>query len=211
MDGNRLQDLISRGLGNAARQIGTDYDAFRATSAACPMMGSNRYLRLPAVFSSDTTSFQRPVSFGKAAWSGIFDTGYTQVGDYLRGQAGTFFIAAQQLLLPSLCVLTNRTLSAFRPVVPLELGPTGYSGVTRSTLAPVLTEWPASVLAGRVGVPGELPGEAGTPFWTILLPPTPVQLLAADLLRDDVGVTYAIASTELTALGWRITAKQAEA
>ena len=211
MDGNRLQDLISRGLGSAARQIGTDYDAFRATSAACPMMATNRYLRLPAAFSFDATSFKRPVSLGKAAWSGVFDTGYTQVGDYLRGQGGTFFIAAQPSLLPSLCVLTNRTLTASRPLVPLELGPTGYSGVTRTTLAPVLMDWPASVLAGRVGGPGELPGDAGTSFWTILLPPTPVELLAADLLRDDVGLTYTIASAELTALGWRIVARQAEA
>ena len=60
-------------------------------------------------------------------------------------------------------------------------------------------------------MPGELPGDAGTPFWTILLPPTPVDLLAADVLRDDTGLTYAIASAELTALGWRLIAKQAEA
>ena len=210
MDGNRLQDLISRGLGVAARQIGTDYDAYRATSPSYPLARTNRYLRLPAAFSNETTSFKRAVAFGQAAWSGIFDTGYTQVGDYLQGQGGTFFIAAQPNLLPTLCILTNRTLSVFRPTIPLEVGPTTYSGVTRTTLLPVLTEWPASVLGGRVGAPGELPGDVGTPLWTILLPCTTVQLMATDLVRDDVGLSYAIASAELTQLGWRITAKQAE-
>jgi hypothetical protein len=42
-----------------------------------------------------------------------------------------------------------------------------------------------------------------------LLPNTPATIRAADLLTDDRGQSYVVGSAELTALGWRILAKQA--
>ena len=210
MDNSRLKDLISSGLGRAARHIGANYDAFRPVSADLPLKPANRYLRLPAAFSSDTSDFHKSVGYGHASWSGVFDSAYTQVGDYLQGSEGTFFIAAQQSLLPTLCILTNGVVSVFRSSLSQTIGPTGYSGVTRSTLTRVLTDWPASILAGKVSGSGDLPSEAATPFWNILLPRTPVAIQAADLLHDARGLAYVVASTELSALGWRLIAKQAE-
>ena len=210
MDSDRLQDLISRGLGTAARQIGSQYDAFRATSHGQPLAPANRFLRLPAAFSSDTTSFRQPVGYGHPTWSGIFDTAYTRVGDYLRGSAGTFYIAAQQSLLPSLCVLANRSFSVFRATTPQELGAQGYSGITRATRTLLLDRWPGSIVAAGARGSSDLPGEAGVAAWSILLPVTPVDLRPADLLRDENGDGFILQSAEYSALGWRITARQAE-
>jgi hypothetical protein len=46
MDGARLQDLISRGMGTAARLTGVVCDAYRPSGAADPLLPTNRYLRV---------------------------------------------------------------------------------------------------------------------------------------------------------------------
>lgn len=208
MHQQRLQDRIDRGLGTAARHIGAPHDAFRPDGAADPLAPANRFLRLPAAFADENRAFKRPIAYGRATWSGLFDTAYTRPGDYLRGPAGTFFIAAQQPLMPALCVATNRTLSIARPAAPDAAGVNAYGGVLAATQTPILTAWPASVLFAGAGSPGELPGDGNTPTWTILLPPTPSTILGADIITDDQGKTYVTGSAELTGLGWRILAKQ---
>ena len=204
-----LQDRIARGLGAAARHIGAQHDAFRPSSANNPLAPDNRYLRLTAAFAEENQSFHRPLSYGRAAWSGIFDTAYTKPGDYLTGPSGTFFIAAQQPLMPALCIAVPRTLTVTRPAAPTMAGVNAYGGLLASSATPVITAWPGSILFAGSGAPGDLPGDASIPTWTILLPNTPVPLYAADLIADDRGLTYVIGSVELTALGWRILAKQA--
>ena len=206
---HHLQDRIDKGLGAAARHIGDQYDAFRPATAANPLAAENRYLRLPATFTDENLTFRRPTGYGRAAWSGIFDRAYTKPGDYLSGPAGIFFIAAQQSLLPALCVLTNRTISTARPAAPTAPGINAYGGLLATTATPILTSWPASVLFAGAGSPGELPGDASTPTWTILLPAVPLPLLSADMITDDIGRSYVIGSAEQTSLGWRILAKQA--
>ncbi len=206
---HRLQDVISRGLGSAARHVGASCDAFRMAGINNPLAPENRYLRLTAAFTQDNLSFRSAVGYGHATWSGIFDSAYTRPGDYLAGAAGTFFIAAQQPLLPTLCVLATRTVTVTRPAAPEAVGVNAYGGLVAATATPVITAWPASVLFAGSGSPGDLPGDASTPTWTILLPNTPVQLRPADLVGDDRGFSYVIASAELTPLGWRILAKQA--
>ncbi len=205
----RLQDRISRGLGAAARHIGAAYDAYRPVGATDPLAPANRYLRLPAAFDAEDPTFKRPSGYGRATWFGIFDSAYTQPGDYLRGPGGTFFVAAQQALLPSLCVLANRVVSLSRPAAPTVPGMNSYGGILLATATPLLTGWPASILTAGSGTVGDLPGDAGIPSWTMLLPQTPVALRAADLIRDDLGRAYVIGTAEYTALGWRILAKQA--
>lgn len=204
-----LQDRIARGLGAAARHIGAAYDAFRPVSAANPLATANRYLQLPAAFNAEDPGFRRPTGYGRAAWLGIFDSAYTQPGDYLRGPAGIFFIATQPVLLPILCILTNRVLTVSRPAAPATPGINSYGGVLLTTAMPILTAWPASILSAGAGAPGTLPGDGNIPSWTILLPATPVPPRTADLIQDDLGRSYTIGTCEGSTLGWRITAKQA--
>lgn len=205
----QLQDRIARGLGTAARHIGSAYDAFRPTSASNPLAATNRYLQLPAAFNAEDPSFKRPASYGRATWLGLFDSAYTQPGDYLRGQAGIFFIASQPALLPILCILTNRVLTVSRPAAPPTPGINAYGGVLLATATPILTAWPAAVLSAGSGSPGTLPGDGNIPSWTILLPATPVPPRTADIIQDDLGRSYIIGMCEGSGLGWRILAKQA--
>ncbi len=206
---HHLQDRIDKGLGTAARHIGHDVDAYRPATATNPLAPENRYLRLHAAFNDENLTFRRPITYGRATWSGVFDRAYTRPGDYLSGPDGTFFIAAQQSLLPALCILTNRTIAITRPAAPAIAGVNSYGGLLATTATPILTAWPASILFAGAGSPGELPGDASTPTSTILLPATPARILSADIITDDEGHSYVTGSAELTSLGWRILAKQA--
>ena len=209
MDQATLQDRISRGLGAAARHVGASYDAVRPIDPLRPLDPASRYLRLHAAFAAEDLTLRRPAIYGHATWAGIFDTAYTQPGDYLTGSSGVFFIAAQQALLPALCVLANRTLSLARPAAPETAGVNQYGGLTTATATLLLAGWPASILYAGTGSPGDLPGDASAPAWTVLLPRTPISIETADLITDDRGLCYIVASAELTDLGWRILAKQA--
>jgi hypothetical protein len=90
---------------------------------------------------------------------------------------------------------------------------TNYEGNTPDTQTPLATGWYASVLQGTKGEKNEvgLPGDVRNPWWLILLPQIPgVTLRTSDLVSDDIGRRYVISSAELTDLGWRLTAQQAQ-
>lgn len=212
MDGVTLQDRISRGLGAAARRIGVLTDAYRPLGVSDPLARANRYLRLPAAFSAQDGKFGHPNGYGEALWFGAFDAAYTSPGDYLVQPTGTWFIAAQQHLLPVLCVKTDRTVAFARPAAPGRVGVNTYGGVALSTSTLLLAGWPASVLTASAGSrpSANLPGDSLVGIWTVLLPAPPgVVLRPADLMTDDLGRTGVVAAAEITDLGWRLTVKQA--
>ena len=137
MNITRLQDRIDRGLGTAARHIGAQADAYRPNGPANPLAPEPTVTSAStAAFNDENLTFRRPITYGRATWSGIFDRAYTRPGDYLAGpDQGTFFIAAQQSLLPALCILTNRTLTVTRPAAPATAGVNAYGGLL-ATLPP---------------------------------------------------------------------------
>ncbi len=208
----RLQDRISWASNICARAAGEWADAYRPSAPADPLAPANRFLRLPALFTGVQGQFTRPQGYGDALAHGIFDYAYTRAGDYLVQGEATWFIAAQQPLLPALCVRTSRIVSFARPAAPATTGVNGYGGVTASSVAALLTNWPASVIgsSGSGQPAAQLPSDSSVPFWTVLLPAPPgIVLLPADLMSDDLGRTAVVAAAELTALGWRLTVKQA--
>ncbi len=207
-----LEDRIHRGLNAAARSLGASADAYRPKGPFEPLARSNRFLRLRAAFTAPDGKFARPNGYGAAVWYGVFDAAYTRPGDYLVQDETVWFIAAQQRLLPVLCVQTNRTVSFLRPAAPSETGTNAYGGIVAATNTPLLTNWPASVLgASSRGHPSsDLPNDSPVPYWTVLLPAHPdVVLHPSDLMTDDLGRNAVVAAAELTELGWRITVKQA--
>src|SRR6476659_6217898 len=114
MDVNHLQDRMYWGLNRAAHVLGHLTDAYRPSGNSNPVDKSNRFLQLKTAFARADGSFSQPVGYGVAIWRGYFDASYTLVGDYLVQATNTWFIAAQQSLLPALCVLTNRIVSVTR-------------------------------------------------------------------------------------------------
>lgn len=213
-----IPNAIRRGLGAAARAVGAWCDLYRPRGPHTPMASGNRVLRLPATFASPA-GFTVPVGYGDVTWEGYFDAGYSRPGDYIVGPDGVFFIASQPRLGPVLCVKANRVLSFSRPAAPATAGVNRYVGVQPDTAAPLLTDWPASVLGAGVGGRGPLPADApgvhgGSGGWAVLLPAlriahAPLQLRPGDLIHDDLARAAVIASAELTGLGWRLHARQA--
>jgi hypothetical protein len=212
MDSVRLEDRVRWGLNVAARATGTTTSAYRPRSAESPLTARNRFLRLQAAFSGLDGRFARPNGYGNALWYGIFDAAYTLPGDYLVQRDATWFIAAQQKLLPVLCVQTNRMVSFMRPAAQSSIGVNTYGGVTAANVTPLMTNWPASVLvASREGRPfANLPNDTSVSYWTVLVPAcSGVVLQTADLMSDDLGHNGVVTTTELTNLGWRLSVRQA--
>jgi hypothetical protein len=208
---DHIQDRIRWGMNVAARNIGGATDAYRASSASAPTATCNRYLRFNAAFTGPDNRFVRPNGYGVAIWHGVFDAAYTRVGDYLVQNGNVWFIAAQQNLLPVLCVKADRIVSFSRPDGPAGTGVDAYCGVTTDTNTPLLTDWPASIIGvGGSGVPhADLPSDQSIPYWTVLMPAFgDVVLLPANLMQDDLGRNATVAAAELTSLGWRITVQQ---
>ena len=215
LPGQYVPDAIRRGLGLAARGAGDWCDLYRPRTAETPIAPANRIARLPAAFVAPGDP-RGAVSYGAAVWQGIFDAGYVAPGDYLAGAEGMFFVASLTRLGPVLCVRTNRTVSLSRPAGSALAGVARYGGVQPAQAVPLMTAWPASVLArsrnsGRGALPGDAPGlPGGAGGWEVLMPGIEgVFLRQGDLIRDDLGRTAVLSGTELTALGWRLYARQA--
>ena len=169
---------------------------------------SNRYLRLQAAFSPANGQFDQPVGYGTAMWRGYFDALYTQAGDYLAQGRHIWFVAAQENLLPVLCVKTNRTISIARSVSPS----TGdaYGSATPNATKSVISGWPASVLGTHSSdkPPARLPTDISVPSWTILLPPSvPSTVCPGDIITDNDGSTSVVVAAEFSDLGWRLNAR----
>ncbi|MGY1448702.1 hypothetical protein ACW582_16090 [Pseudomonas chlororaphis] len=211
MDGTKLQSKIYIGYGKAAKRIGFEYQQFRATSANNPL-ATIALQTLPASFTTKFT-YSAPNKYGEATWLGLFDAREFAVGDFLVGRQGTFFIAAMQDTLPILCVQTNRTVNVLRVGQDAGVGLGGWAGDKPSTETVIMHGWPASILQGTKGETNEarLPQDVKTPWWAILLPAWPgVVFRTSDIIRDDLDRKYVISSAELTDMGWRITAMQAQ-
>jgi hypothetical protein len=216
-----LADRVQRGLGRAARATGTGCTLFRPHGAGDPLHPSHQLMILPASFAPPDGSWSKPVGYGQAIWHGLFDASYTSPGDYLvrrasrpgAGDGGVWFVAAQQPLLPPLCVKASRVVSLSRAANTLAAGVTGYGAAEAATTA-LLTAWPASLLDSGTGgaAQADLPTGAALGSWTVLLPVLPsIMLRAGDLLRDDLGRNGVVASAELSDLGWRLAVKQTAA
>jgi hypothetical protein len=212
MNGIKLQDHLYSASGRTARFIGRSADAFRPQNAFTPLEPQNRFLRLPATFLAAKGRESQIVSYGVAIWQGIFDGSYTRIGDYLVLETATFFIASQEPLLPILCVRTNRVISIRRPNMQTHVAANPYGGYTSSASVILMTGWPASVLGENTlgSSQAGLPTDQSPPYWTVLMPASfGVLLSPGDIITDDLGRTAVIAASELSDLGWRISAKMA--
>lgn len=214
MDAATLQSKIYAGYAKAAAKIGYTTDVFRPVTAANPTAVGNKINSIPASFNPEDASYGKPNKYGHPTWFGLFDGRLTKVGDYLiNPYDGTFFVAAQQIQLPILLVQCNRTLNVIRPQQQAGVGALGYGGDTAANESTIMTAWPASVLQGPKGEKSEvgLPGDVKQPWWAILMPAwAGVTIRGGDIITDDLQRRYVISSAELTDLGWRMTAMQAQ-
>lgn len=212
MDAATLQDRIYRAGGRSAAITGTACDLFRPNGLFDPLASRNRLLRLPATFLPMGGRLRKPVI--EPMWEGIFDAAYTQPGDILRrlSDGQIYYVAAQQPLLPVLCIRAPRLIDLSRPASPANAGLNLYGGVVASTDTSLAEAWPASILmAGAQGTGlANIEAELTPGNWQVLLPPSlKIALYTSDIISDDQGRTGIIAAIETTDLGTRLTARQA--
>ncbi len=210
-DGTSIQAKIYHGYAKAAQKLGLSYGHYRPLTANDPITDPNQLATLSASFCPDG-SYRKPSAYGKPLWQCLADGSQLQVGDYLAG-GSTFFIAAMQPLLPIIAVECNRVVTVSRPGPADFVGSGPYGASTPGTEVKLMTGWPASVLQGTKGEKNDvnLPGDVRLPWWAILMPQfADVVIETSDILTDDLGRRYIVSSAELTDLGWRMTAQQAE-
>jgi hypothetical protein len=214
MDDLSLQDRLNRAAGRAATHTGAPHDLLRPDNPREPLSSTNRILKLHASFLPLGGRHTRPVVFGENLWEGVIDAAYTRPGDILRRiDTGTIhFIAGQQPLLPVLCVRASRRLDISRAAAASTPGLNAYGATVTATETTLAKGWPASILVGggqgtgQSGIAADIP--AGT--WQVLLPVSlNITLRIGDRLTDDLGRIAVIATSELTDLGWRLQAQQA--
>jgi hypothetical protein len=212
MLGETVQDREYYARGLVARKIGASFDAYRPTGSSNPLGDAYRYMKLYAAFELANGGFKKANTYGDAGWYGLFDASYTQPGDYLVAGDRVLFIASQQPLLPVLCIQTNRVVDVMRPALQTNVGTNAYGGYTSNGSSVLAAGWPASVLGiGGGGTSGTgLPTDQSMPAFIVLMPKVPTVIFSpGDIMNDDLGRTIVIASTELTDLGWRLSARLA--
>lgn len=212
MDAARIHAKIYKGRALAALRIGLPCRVYRPAAIESPL--TNQITTVPAAFNATDPNYLKPNAYGKPLWWGDFDGRLTRSGDYLIrvSDGSTWFIAAQQQLLPILLVDCSRKLRISRQADAAAEGVASYSGLADPTdiLGTPDTPWPGSILiGGRVQASTGLPAGVREAAWSILLPKSvPVTILSGDIATDDLGRRFTIESAELSDLGWRMLATE---
>lgn len=218
MDATTLQARINSGMGKAAARLGYTFQTYRPLSAGPAVAPANL---LGAPINAEFTVNQSTYNFGKAGahkddlWLGIFDRTSSRVGDYLYNAThGTYYIAAMQDHLPTLCVKCTSVLSVVRPFGSPVLGVGGYSGAVPATETAVITNWPGALsLEARGRSTGaNLPMDEQNPFFIAYLPFfAGTDIRPSDIMTDNSAPVrrYIVAASELSPLGWRMMVQHA--
>ena len=212
MDGITIQKRIYAGRAKAALRIGLACSLYRPISVASPL--GNFITTMNAAFNAGDSTYRRPNLYDDPIWYADLDGSLTRPGDYLVrvSDSATWFVAAQQQLLPIVCIDCNRSVRITRQKPLTAVGAVGYGGMAPANEVDVLggagVLWPASILSGVKKEAGAgLPAGVSNIAWKILLPPSVAVILSAgDIATDDLGRRYAIFGAELTDLGWRMNA-----
>lgn len=222
MKGLFLQDRLNAASGRAAAIIGLPCDLYRPPDFRLPgsdpladPTGQDRFrMRMNAIFLPVGGRVRRPVPATDPLWEVAIDGAYTKPGDILvrRTDGEVYYIAAQQPLLPILCVHCPHRVTIKRPASASVAGVNLYGGTVAALDAVLAANWPASILAaGNQGAGlASIPAELSPGMWQVLLPPSlHLALRTTDLLTDDQGRTGVIGAIETTEYGARLTVQLA--
>lgn len=212
MDAARLEYLVYKGHGKAAKRVGYPYAHYRPASALNPINSSALLGQVNAAFTvhaASEFSFDMPSDFDHPQFHALLDGTQMQVGDYLvrPGPGDTYFIAAMTPGMPILAIWCNRvaTLYSAAPANP-SLGLNAYS----TTIAPpssavgFMTNWPVCILRTRANREQYLPQDVGTGMYSLLMPNfVGGGLSQGTLIVDDLGFRYGVMLSDEQSGVWR--------
>lgn len=212
VDYSLIQTRIDRGDSKAATVLGSPYQQFRANGpnnpTAAPLGSLNAWITTDAALKGGV-----PMLFGKPQCFAAIERDALEVGDYLVGQLGTFFVTSIDYPGPAALIYCNRMISVARTQDTLQPGANSQRfGTAMQTAQPFMVGWPGSVLqlssGSKMASTGmNLPTDSKVPAMAILLPATTPLIRFNDLVTDDAGQRYLVASTEFSTLGWRLTSE----
>ena len=203
MNGDKIIAKVAKGRGKVGQKAGFAYAHYRRLSPTETVIDvSNLLGEVYATFNAQDQNYTKPNKYGQALWWGDFDYTNVNVGDFLVGDLGTFFVASKQAYLPVQAVNCNRVINIANKQFPNNAGGRGYIAVTKTMSK--LYETPCSILQSGGGKKGQFETDGTNPNWNLLLPDhTNVTINALDWATDDLGRNYIIQNAELTDLGWR--------
>ena len=213
MSGTALQPLYDLGYAITAQILGVPYAQFRANGPNTPTMIERQIGTLLAWITTDPKlQGTNQTQYGKPGFFGAFERDDAQVGDYLVGQDGTYFVTALDYPAPASLIKCNAIISIARASDTLSAGSSGvYGGSALDTATPFMTGWPCyagQLGTGRGSSPSglQLPSDAKLPDTILLIPSTCPEIRFNDVITDDEGVRSTVNSVELTSLGYRLSA-----
>ena len=235
MDAVALAGKLNKALGKGAAILGAPFVVYRP---ATPWVPPGQVIRtITASFTnakSSGYSFTKSIGFDDILWHGLFDGSQTSVGDLLEG-ARTYFIAAQEPLLPIMCVLCNRTVTITRPGSELSTsggqgqglssqgsGTGRYWGPSQTVAASgagesgIVSNVPCATTAtsGKATGTGEVPSDAPGPTrWRFYLPISICpegSIKDRDIVTDEAGARHQVTAADWTAIGYKLEAIRLE-
>lgn len=204
-----IQKHINYGYGKVAQHLGASYQWYRATSVSNPIVPANMVGTIMCHFDSQYTFAAIKPDLFNPIWAIAVDRTLLNVGDYLIGAMGTFFMFTEDPILPSSCVSCNTNINVYRPGGGQQVGNGYYGGNAQGYGDTLMLNWPASVLTGTKGEASKsgVIGDTRLQWFTIMVPDAGVLIKANDLATDAHGRRMTISAVELTSLGYRLTAQ----
>lgn len=200
----RLDD----GYAKAAAVLGLPYQQYRAAGPNNPMLTPMETLNVWATTDAGLKG-TTPMLFGKPQWFAAMERDNLQMGDYISGALGVFFVLGLDVSAPVGLIYCNRTISIARAQDVLQPGENAQRfGIAVQAATDFMVGWPASVLqlGSKMGSTGmNLPSDAKAPSVEILLPACVPQIRFNDIVTDDNGQRYMVSTVEQSAPGWRLT------
>ena len=212
MSGASLQSLYDLGYAQSAAVLGTPYQQFRASGVDNPTGGTPVATPNAWVTTDPALQGTKPVAYGKPFWFAALERNALELGDYLIGQDGTFYVNSVIYPAPVGLVQCNRTVSLLRAADTLQAGSTGtYSGSAINDAAPYAVGWPVSIQIMGTSVSNSgmnLPSDGRVGRVLIYAPQTIPAPRFNDVVQDETGARYSVSNVELTPLGFRLSAEQ---
>ncbi|MCC3246682.1 hypothetical protein LG047_15380 [Methylocystis sp. WRRC1] len=218
MDGAKAQAKIWRGYGKAALRLGTSFSVYRATNWINPIQALNLRTTILASFTPSSTD---QFGYGKSLKpedylrNGLFDATDLLPRDILKGDKGTFYIAALEPLLPPTCVRCDRTISLRRQAAQTpQIGEAPYGGVSIAGETALASGVPAAILKASASTrpKGLLPSDAPGPTGFQIFVPLPKGAVRdRDVIADDEGYRYHVSDAQWTLNGYRLEAIRLQA
>ena len=227
---------LTQAYAATAAALGQPYAVYR--SAGNDPLATTPLQTTPVIVTSAKAagySYTRSSTFDDVLFALQADFTNVQIGDYLVGPGGTFFIADMPSLRPVVAVQCNALVTVTRPNTeraasggqgqgyPSQPGSTGrYRGVgaTESATGPGETVVHSGIPANMTGTTGasrsqgELPSDsAGPSRWRIYLPRSAFphgSVEDRDIVTDDLGQRHQVSSDYWSAIGYRVEAVRLE-